>query len=209
MAARSRLVLGVLAALLACGPVAAQDDAHEAWLLRVGDDETLYRNGWFEAMRGDATMQERVADLLLGPHGRETKARPYEGIRFLYRAAVNGRPSAMRRLADGLSKGAFGLRKSPDAARCWSTLPADPDARIDCVRLTGFRVPQARLPCAGLAIAPLEDHPGRRDGGAQARLCLATKTPTLLVPGPPPGAQALARVRACVQTARHRSRYHR
>lgn len=195
MVVRSKLVVGVLAGLLACATATARDDAYEAWLMRVGDYETLYRNWWFEAVRGDAAMQERVADLLLGPHGRETRARPYEGIQFLYRAAVNGRPSAMRRLAEGLDKGKFGLRESPDAARCWSRAPADFDARLDCIRLTDFRSPRARLACSELVIAPFETRPGRRDGAAKARLCLAHKRPTLLVFGPPPGKQALARVR--------------
>jgi hypothetical protein len=94
------------------------------WLIRVGDYERLARSWRPEAMLGDKEKQERLAELLLGPHAREAKARPYEGIRFLFRAAVNGRRTAVLRLADALNEGKFVLSKRPYAARCWADAPS-------------------------------------------------------------------------------------
>jgi len=144
---------------------------------------------------GDAAMQERAAELALGPHARAAKIRPYEGIHFLFRAAAAGRLAAMRRLAEGLDKGAFGLRKRPDAARCWSGLPAQFEARLACVRLTDYRDPKARVPCPDLIATGPREKLGRRDGPGMAQLCLANRTPALLIFGLPPGKIALARER--------------
>jgi hypothetical protein len=146
-------------------------------------------------MLGDAEKQERLAELFLGPHAREAKAGPYEGIHFLFRAAVNGRRTAMRRLANALNEGKFGLSKRPDAARCWSSASSSGfEGRLACVNLTDFRDPQARVTCTELAVMEAQQHPGTRDGTAMAKLCLANKTPAILVPGLPPTQQDLERV---------------
>jgi hypothetical protein len=195
MPAQSKLLVLVFASALSCGALADEDVAYENWLVRVGDYETLARAWRPEAMLGDAEKQERLAELFLGPHARQAKARPYEGIHFLFRAAVNGRRSAMRRLGDALNKGRFGLSKRPDAARCWSGAPASLEGRIACVKLTDFHDPQARVPCTELAVVEAQQYPGTRDGTAMAELCLANKTPAILVPGIPPGQEDLARVR--------------
>jgi hypothetical protein len=194
MTARSRLLVVVFAGVLSHGALANDDLAYENWLIRVGDYETLSRTWWLEAMQGDAEKQERLAELFLGPHAREAKASPYEGIHFLIRAAVNGRRTAMRRLGDALKKGAFGLSKRPEAARCWSSAPASFEGRLACVNLTDYRDPRARVPCTELARTEAQQHPETRDGAAMARLCLANKTPAILVAGLPPTQEDLERV---------------
>jgi hypothetical protein len=98
MSVWSKLAVVVLASILSCAALADSDLAYENWLIHVSDYETLSRAWWPEAMLGDAEKQERLAELFLGPHAREAKARPYEGIHFLFRAAVNGRRTAMRGL---------------------------------------------------------------------------------------------------------------
>jgi len=190
----------VLAGSLSCGAFANDDPVYENWLIRVGDYETLARSWWFDAMSGDAEKQERLAALFLGPHARAAKAKPYEGVHFLFRAAVNGRRTAMLRLADALDKGAFGLGKRPRAAACWSSAPASVEGRLACVALTDFRDPQARVPCTELAVMGARERLDASDGAAMARLCLANKTPAILVPGQRPGMQTMARVR---EYARH------
>jgi hypothetical protein len=166
---------------------AAENTDYENWLIRVEDYETLHRSWWADAFLGDAEKQERVAELLLGPHRREAKAQPYEGIHFLFRAAVKGRRTAMLHLAEALDKGEFGLRKLPDAARCWASAPARFEQRLACVRLTDFSDPKARVNCTELAVMEEQEHPGTHDGADMARLCLANKTPALLNPGIPWG----------------------
>jgi hypothetical protein len=111
-------MLGLLAGLLSCAAVAGGGPAHENRRVRAGDYKALHRSWWFDAQFGDAEKQAQLADLLLGPHGREAGAPRREGVRFLFRAAVAGRPAAMLHLADALGKGAFGLGKLFAAARC-------------------------------------------------------------------------------------------
>ncbi|WP_141830615.1 hypothetical protein [Herbaspirillum sp. SJZ107] len=192
MSLRSKWMLGLLAGLLSCAAVAGDDPAHEHRRVRTGDYKALHRSLWFDAQFGDAEKQERLAGLLLGPHGREVGAPRHEGVRFLFRAAVAGRPAAMRHLADALGKGAFGLGKLPAAARCWSSVPAGFEQRLACVRLTGFRDPRARVPCMDLAVT--RSSATRDSGNAMARLCLANGTPAILVPGLPPDRQMLDRI---------------
>lgn len=194
MSTRSKIVMAVLASVLSCAAHAGEDRAYEDWLIRVGDYETLYRSWWHQAFLGDAAMQERAAELALGPHGREAKVGPHDGIHFLFRAAVNGRPKAMLRLADAIDKGAFGLQPLPAAVRCWSRPPAGFEQRLACVRLTGFSDPQARVPCTELVLVGVQERLGRRNGAPMAKLCLANRTPAILAPGlPPPGQQDLER----------------
>jgi hypothetical protein len=180
---------------LSCGAFADDGLEYENWLVSVGDYETLARSWRGEAASGDAEKQERLAALFLGPHAREAKARPYEGIHLLFRAAVNGRRESMLRLAGALNKGTFGLSKRSDAARCWSSAPTSFEGRLACVELTAFRDPQARVPCSSLTVMRDSQGNGTRDGDDVAKLCLANKTPAILVPGPPPSKQTMQRVR--------------
>jgi hypothetical protein len=196
MSARSKCIVGVLAALMSCAACADDDVAYENWLMRVGDYQTLYRSWWVDARSGNAEKQERVAALLLGPHGPEVDAPRYEGIRFLFQAAVAGRPAAMRHLADALDKGAFGLKKGPAAARCWSSAPAGFEQRLACVGMTEYRDPRARLSCMELAVTESSSRGAGNNGSAMAKLCLANRTPAILVPGPPPSRQTLDRISA-------------
>jgi hypothetical protein len=194
MAWRPGLLAGALAIGLSCAASAHADPAYEGWLLRMGDYETLANVWRADNDSGDGAKQERLAELFLGPHAQAAKARPFEGIHNLYWAALRGRRGAVLRLADALDKGAFGLRKRPDAARCWAHLPATFDARLACVRLTEFRDAKARPGCGDLPIAREDGRP--LDGADAARICIATGTPTLLEPGPPPGPETVRRIRA-------------
>lgn len=198
MPRRAGLLAAALAGMLSCAASAHDDPAYEAWLLRMGDYETLARVWRSDTDNGDGEKQERLAELLLGPHARAAKAQPFEGVHYLYQAALRGRRGAVLRLADALDKGALGLRKRPDAARCWAALPATFDARLACVRLTAFRDARARPACGGLPVAREDGRP--LDGVDTARICLATGTPTLLEPGPPPGPHTARRIR---EYARH------
>jgi hypothetical protein len=145
-------------------------------------------------MLGDAEKQERLAELFLGPHAEQAKATPFAGIHFLFRAAVHGRQKAMRRIGEAIDKGMLGLSKRPDAARCWSHTPASFEGRLACVTLTDFDDLRARVPCTELAVVEAEQHPRTSDGAAMAKLCLANKTPAILVFGLPPSQQELERV---------------
>ena len=198
MAARAALLAAVLAAGLAPAACAQADPAYEAWLVRMGDYETLANVWRADTDNGDGAKQERLAGLFLGPHARAAKARPFEGAHNLYWAALRGRRGAVLRLAEALDKGALGFRRRPDAARCWANLPATFEARLACVRLTQFRDAKARLGCGDLPIAREDGRP--LDGVDAARICLATGTPTLLEPGPPPGPETVRRIR---EYARH------
>lgn len=123
-----------------------------------------------------------------------------EGAHFLLQAATSGRSRSTLKLADTLDQGTFGFKKLPDAARCWSGTPASFERRLACLGLTDFRDPRDRVPCSYLTTVR-EEAPAVRDKGASmARLCLANKTPVLLVPGPPPGKDAIERVRLYAQS---------
>jgi hypothetical protein len=144
---------------------------------------------------GDSEQQELVADLLLGPHAYAVKHQRYEGMHYLYRAAIGGRRTAMLKLSDALSTGSLGAKKSPEAAKCWSKAPVDFERRLHCVALTDFRDRHARASCSELVLLAGENRINEQDGAPLAKLCLANKTPALLVPGLPPSAQELQRER--------------
>jgi hypothetical protein len=186
----SRLAL-VLLASFSLPTASAQDQDLINWLFKVEDYPEIYRVSVGAAIVGDSEKQEFVANLLLGEHGNAIKHQPYEGIRFLYRAAIAGRPTAMTSLSKALEKGAFGLKRSSRAAQCWSKTPPDVAGQLACVALTDFRDRQARPPCSQFLIFLNEDATNKEEGVALAKLCLANKTPALLVPGGPPGPQAL------------------
>lgn len=157
-----------------------------------------YMAWWGGAIQGDGEKQELLANLLLGPHRHALKRirnpRP-EGMRYLYRAAVAGRRSAMLSLAEASRSGLLGVERRADAAECWSKAPASFNERIACVELTEFRDREARASCSELALAGGSDVHDRKSGPLLARLCIANKTPALLVPGAPPSAQDLRRER--------------
>lgn len=176
-------------ALLAClclSTAHASDDLIE-WLMKVGDYQEVYRLLSADARNGDGEKQELVADLLLGPYGQQVKHTQYEGIHFLYDAAAGGRASAMLKLSNALKTGSFGARPLPNAAACWAKMPRDLKQRFECMRITDFVDFHPRFGC--------RDIPYITDPADQAKLCLAFKTPTLLVPGPPPGPDAILRQR--------------
>jgi hypothetical protein len=177
----------VLLASFSSPMASAQDQDLINWLLKVEDYPEIYRVSVGAAIVGDSEKQEFVANLLLGEHGNAIKHQPYEGIRFLYRAAIAGRPTAMTSLSKALKKGTFGLKQSARAAQCWSKTPSDVEDRLACVALTDFRDRQARPPCSQFLIFLNEDTTSKEEGVAKAKLCLANKTPALLVPGGPPG----------------------
>jgi hypothetical protein len=148
-------------------------------------------------VKGDSEQQEIIADLLLGAHSQAVKSEPYEGMRYLYRAAINGRDTAMLKLSKALSTGALGVRKSPEAATCWSKAPADFEQRLKCVAVTDFRDPRARPSCPELVFPPSEKRVNgqngttEQDGTTSAKLCLANKSPALFQPGIPPRGEEL------------------
>jgi hypothetical protein len=198
----SRLSRFSLALLATCAlaSASAQDKDHINWLLKVGDYAEIYRLFYLGALSGDSEKQELVANLLLGPHGQKIKHQPYEGVRFLYLAAVAGRPTAIAKLSAALDKGGFGLKQSTAAAQCWSKAPAAFEGKLICIGLTEFRDRRARPHCYDIKGAASEQSANRNQGEAVARLCLANKTPALLVPGPPPSEQDEQRAR---EWARH------
>lgn len=151
---------------------------------------------WFPgAAMGDLEQQELIADLLLGPHAHAVKRDRHEGTRFLYRAAIGGRRTAMLSLSDAINKGSFGLKSVPAAAECWSKAPSSLGGRSVCVGLTEFEVPRARASCSELPHVEEQGVTNEESAVAKAKLCLANNTPALLVPGPPPGAQDTKRTR--------------
>lgn len=152
---------------------------------------------WGGAIDGDTEKQELIANLLLGPHGQEVKRTRYprrEGVRYLYRAAVGGRRSAMLAIGDASRSGLLGLERHVDAAQCWSQAPPSLQQRIACVELTAFRDRQARASCSELALVQRSEA-DEKSGPLLAKLCMANKTPALFVPGGPPSARDRRRTR--------------
>ena len=197
MEARARRFAAVVMSILSCAAHAG-GDAGDNKRLKLEDSKTL--QSWrIYGAAGDAEKQERLAELLLDPQKPAPKASRLAGAHFLLQAATSGRTRSMLKLADALNKGAFGFKKLPDAARCWSGTPADFDTRLACLGLTDFRDPRARVRCNNLTSMTEGLPPGRITGATMARLCLANKTPALLVPGPSPGKDAIERVRLYAQ----------
>ena len=194
MKTRTIFLSGILSCILASTVHAGEGPAQDKPLLNLEDAKTLQT--WkIDAWTGDATKQERLADLLLDPGAHVKKADRLEGVHFLVRAATSGKPKAMRQLADALDKGAHGFKKLPAAATCWSGMPADFEARLACLRLTDLVNPRDRVRCNDLTEMREGLPPGRVNPNTMARLCLANKTPAVLVPGPPPGKEDLERAR--------------
>ncbi len=197
MEARAKRFAAVVMSILSCGAHAV-GNAGDNKLLNLEDSKIL--QSWrMYSSAGDAEKQGRLAELLLDPQAPAPKANRSEGAHFLLQAAASGRTKSMLKLADALNKGAFGFKKLPDAARCWSGRPADFETRLACLGLTDFRDPRARVRCNDLTSMIEGLPPGRTTGATMARLCLANKTPALLVPGPPPGKDAIERVRLYAQ----------
>lgn len=165
----------------------ADSDDLVQWLLKVEDYQEVYRIWSADAWSGNSEKQELVADLLLGPHGKQVKHPPYEAIRYLYYAAVRGRPTAMLKLSKALNTGSFGAIKNPQAAACWAKAPTEPEQKLACMAITEFRDRHIRLGCRQI--------PFISDPAESARLCLEYKTPALLVPGAPPGPEVIQRQR--------------
>jgi hypothetical protein len=157
-----------------------------------------YMAWWGGAIQGDSEKQELLATLLLGPHRHALKRirnHRREGMRYLYRAAIAGRQSAMLSLAEASRSGLLGVERRVDAAKCWSKAPASLQERITCVELTEFRDRDARASCSELALVGRSEVHDKKLGPLFARLCIANKTPALLVPGAPPSAEDVRRQR--------------
>jgi hypothetical protein len=157
-----------------------------------------YMAWWGGAIQGDSEKQELLANLLLGPHSHALKRIRYprrEGMRYLYRSAIGGRRNAMLSLAEASRSGLLGVEKRADAATCWSKAPASLQDRIACVELMEFRDRAARASCSELALVGRSGVHDKNRGPLFAKLCIANKTPALLVPGGPPSAQDLRRER--------------
>jgi hypothetical protein len=186
--------------LIACCNASADKSLDEGRKhYEAGRYTEAYWAWWGGAMQGDGEKQELLANLLLGPHSHALKRIRHprrEGMRYLYRAAIGGRRSAMLALADASRAGRLGVERRVDAAKCWSKAPATLQERIACVELTEFSDREARAGCSELALAGRSDVPGKTSGPLLAKLCIANKTPALLVPGAPPSAQDLQRERA-------------
>ena len=198
MEAKAKLVVGILISILACEARADGESGYDSPLIRLEDSETL--QAWkIDAWAGDAEKQELLAELLLDPRAGVKKADRSKGVHLLLRAATSGRRKSMLQLADALNKGAFGFKKLPAAASCWSGTPADFERRLVCLSLTDFQDPRARVPCNDLTAIREGLPSGKKNGITMARLCLANKTPALLVPGPPPGKDAIERGRLYAQ----------
>lgn len=198
MAARVKRFAAVVMSILSCAAHAGVDAGYNKRLADLDDPKTLQTWRMY-ASAGDAEKQERLAELLLDPRAPARQASRLEGAHFLLQAATSGRTGSMLKLADALNKGAFGFKKLPDAARCWSRTPADFDTRLGCLSLTDFRDPRERVRCNDMTSMREGLPPGRITGATMARLCLANKTPALLVPGPPPGEEAIERGRLYAQ----------
>ena len=203
MSPRSKLVLGLTLWIPFSYALAQARSPQDPSPYYPRDPEAIEREqalAYGAAVLGDGKEQEHVADILLGPHADEVKHQPYDGIRFLYRAAIGGRRTAMLKLSKALDSGSFGLRQSPDAARCWAKAPARWNQRIACVGMTDFSDRKARPECLALAVIGDRDQLiYQLDGKTFARLCLANKTPAIFVPGLPPGPQDERRAREYAQ----------
>lgn len=185
--------------LLACCNASADKSLDEGRQhFEAGRYTEAYTAWWGGAIRGDSEKQELLANLLLGPHAHALKRirNPrHDGMRYLYRAAIGGRRTAMLALADASRSGSLGAERRVEAAECWSKMPASLQDKTACVELTKFRNQEARASCAELVLFDGPRVLDKKDGSALAKLCLANKTPALLVPGLPPSAEDLKRER--------------
>ena len=198
MAARIKRFAAVVMSIVSCAAHAGGDAGYNKLLAGLDVPKTLQTWRMY-ASAGDAEKQERLAELLLDPQAPAREASRLEGAHFMLQAATSGRTRSMLKLADALNKGAFGFKMLPDAARCWSGTPADFETRLACLGLTDFQDPRERVRCNDLTSMREGLPPGRTTGATMARLCLANKTPALLVPGPPPGKEAIERTRLYAQ----------
>lgn len=91
--------------------------------LAAGDYTKAYKTWFASAVLGrDPEIQESVALMLLSDkpiHARFNGERKVMGVRLLFRAALNGRVSAMQSMAAGTENGSFGLIKDAQSADCW------------------------------------------------------------------------------------------
>ena len=198
MKAKTRLIAAILMSMMFCGAHAGGNVGYDKQLASLKDSKPLQTLRMY-ASAGYAEKQESLAELLLDPQSPARKASRLEGAHFLVQAATSGRTKSMLKLADALDKGAFGFKKLPDAARCWSGPPTDFETRLKCLGLTDFRDPRTRVPCNVLRSMREGLPPGKTTGVTMARLCVANKTHALLVPGPPPGTEAIERGRLYAQ----------
>jgi len=186
MKARANILVGIVSGILACSAHAGGAAPDERPLESLKDGK-LVAEWRVAAWEGDARKQERLAELLLDPRARVKKTERLEGAHLLLRAAFSGRNKSMLQLAAALRRGDHGFKQLPAASACWSGMPVGFDARLACLRLTDVRDPRTRIHCDELGVMREGLPPGGRSASAMARICLANRTPALMVAGPPPG----------------------
>lgn len=155
--------------------------------LATGRYTEAYKIWWPSAMMGqDSEVQELFALLLFSDqslHVRLGGHRRDQALHMLIRSALNGRVSAMQRMAAGSANGWYGLTADVASAACWSQAAAGAHPATDCVAVTRYKNSSGRPRCEELVLMEeLRVH----EGHADAALCLANKTPAILIPMLPP-----------------------
>lgn len=176
MEAKALLILGVMISVITVG-ARADSTAPKVRPLETLKDYKALHPMEIDAFASDAAKQEQIAELHLRSRGRSKKSDQRAGVHFLLRAATMGRPTSMLRLADALDRGAFGFKKLPAAANCWSSTPSDFEKRLACLSLTDLRDARARIPCNYFTLIQNGLPPSNRNAATMARLVLQTKPP--------------------------------
>jgi hypothetical protein len=163
--------------------------------LAAGRYTKAYEIWWPSATMGrDSEIQESFALLMFSD--RPLKVR-FDGnrkdlaLRMLIRSALNGRVSAMQRMASGSANGWLGLARNTAAAACWSQSAAGARTSADCLAVTRYQSETGRPHCDELVMLEGPGSPDARDGRADALLCLANRTFAILIPMSPPTQQYL------------------
>ncbi len=194
----TKFSLIVLLALTAL-PVAARkqiDPKREGQAaLAAGRYTKAYEIWWPAATMGrDSEIQESFALLMFSDRPLKVKfdgKRKDLALHMLIRSALNGRVSAIQRMASGSANGWLGLARNAASAACWSQVAASARAPADCLAVTRYQSETGRPHCDELLILEGPDSPDARDGRADALLCLANMTFAILIPMSPPTQQYL------------------
>jgi hypothetical protein len=155
--------------------------------LAAGGYTKAYEIWWPSATMGrDSEIQESFALLMFSDLPLKVRfdgKRKDLALHMLTRSALNGRASAMQRMAAGSANGWLGLAKDLRSAACWSQAAAGALSPAGCLAVTRYQSEAGRPHCDELVM--MEESRGR-DGRLDAELCLANETPAMLIPMSPP-----------------------
>ena len=156
----------------------------------AGRYSEAYKIWWPVATMGrDSEIQESFALLMFSDLPLKVSFdgnRKDLALHMLIRSALNGRVSAMQRIAAGSANGWLGLERNTASAACWSQAAAGARSPADCLAVTRYQRETGHPRCDELVMMQGPSSPDARDGRVDALLCLANRTFAILIPMSPP-----------------------